>query len=90
MVGFDFEKKNKTRIFSNLDPIGQLAKDGNWFVTKEKNNFEINEEFVWISFNEPVLYKHEYKKDRFLGIDLNPNWIAFSIMDKGEKEIRLG
>lgn len=35
-----FAKKNKTRIFSNLDPIGQLAKDGNWFVTKEKNNFE--------------------------------------------------
>ena len=35
-----FAKKNNTRIFCNLDPIGQLAKDGNWFVTKEKNNFE--------------------------------------------------
>ncbi|SHG38127.1 heterodimeric methylmalonyl-CoA mutase small subunit [Flavobacterium segetis] len=35
-----FAKKNKTIIFCNLDPIGQLAKDGNWFSTKEKNNFE--------------------------------------------------
>ncbi len=35
-----FAKKNNTQIFCNLDPIGQLAKDGNWFTTKEKNNFE--------------------------------------------------
>ena len=33
------KEKNAT-IFCNLDPIGQLAKDGNWFITKEKNNFE--------------------------------------------------
>ena len=33
-------KKKKATIFCNLDPIGQLAKDGNWFVTNEKNNFE--------------------------------------------------
>ena len=33
-------KKENATIFCNLDPIGQLAKDGNWFVTKEKNNFE--------------------------------------------------
>lgn len=31
--------KNAT-IFCNLDPIGQLAKEGNWFKTAEKNNFE--------------------------------------------------
>ena len=35
-----FATKNNTKIFCNLDPIGQLAKDGNWFTTKEKNNFE--------------------------------------------------
>ncbi|MDD5149500.1 MAG: methylmalonyl-CoA mutase family protein, partial [Flavobacterium sp.] len=33
------KEKNAT-IFCNLDPIGQLAKEGNWFTTKEKNNFE--------------------------------------------------
>ena len=35
-----FASKNNITIFCNLDPIGQLAKDGNWFSTKEKNNFE--------------------------------------------------
>ncbi|SHG31341.1 heterodimeric methylmalonyl-CoA mutase small subunit [Flavobacterium fluvii] len=35
-----FAKKTNAKIFCNLDPIGQLAKDGNWFTTKEKNNFE--------------------------------------------------
>jgi methylmalonyl-CoA mutase len=33
-------KKEDAIIFCNMDPIGQLAKDGNWFATKEKNNFE--------------------------------------------------
>jgi methylmalonyl-CoA mutase len=23
-----------------MDPIGQLARDGNWFTTKDKNNFD--------------------------------------------------
>lgn len=31
---------NNSLIYCNLDPIGQLAKDGNWFKTPEKNNFE--------------------------------------------------
>ena len=33
-------KKENATIFCNLDPIGQLAKEGNWFSTDEKNNFE--------------------------------------------------
>jgi methylmalonyl-CoA mutase len=37
----EFAKKSNAKIFCNLDPIGQLAKDGNWFTTKEKNNFQI-------------------------------------------------
>jgi methylmalonyl-CoA mutase len=46
-LSIDFAKKidriaknSNAKIFCNLDPIGQLAKDGNWFSTKEKNNFE--------------------------------------------------
>ena len=35
-----FAKKNNTTIFCSLDPIGQLAKDGNWFTTPEKSNFD--------------------------------------------------
>ncbi|KAB1155046.1 methylmalonyl-CoA mutase subunit beta [Flavobacterium luteum] len=32
-------KEKKATVFLNLDPIGQLAKDGNWFATSEKDNF---------------------------------------------------
>ena len=46
-ISIDFVKKidaiakqENATIFCNLDPIGQLAKEGNWFVTKEKDNFE--------------------------------------------------
>lgn len=35
-----FAKNTNSKIFCNLDPIGQLAKDGNWFSTKEKTNFD--------------------------------------------------
>ena len=33
-------QKRNAKIYCNLDPIGQLAKEGNWFKTKEKDNFE--------------------------------------------------
>lgn len=35
-----FAKENRAKIYCNLDPIGQLAKEGNWFATQEKTNFE--------------------------------------------------
>ncbi len=31
-------KEKNAKIFCNLDPIGHLAKEGNWFETKENNN----------------------------------------------------
>lgn len=33
-------KSKNAKIYCNLDPIGQLAKEGNWFKTLEKDNFE--------------------------------------------------
>ncbi len=33
-------KHKSFNIYCNLDPIGHLAKDGNWFETSEKTNFE--------------------------------------------------
>ncbi|WP_374506298.1 methylmalonyl-CoA mutase subunit beta [Flavobacterium sp.] len=33
-------KERKATIYCNIDPIGQLAKEGNWFTTSEKNNFD--------------------------------------------------
>jgi len=81
-IKYDIElklSKNESRLLSIIE---EESKQGlNYF------NFEINEKYVWISFNEPVLEKHESKKDRYLGIDLNPNWLAISILDSGSKEI---
>lgn len=46
-LSIDFVKKldaisneKKATFYCNLDPIGQLARDGNWFTTSDKNNFE--------------------------------------------------
>lgn len=78
---FEIELKLSKNEFKMLSIIQEESKLGkNYF------NFEINNKFIWISFNEPVVYKHFFKKDRYLGIDLNPNWIALSIMDNGNKE----
>jgi len=71
--------KNEKRMLAVIEEESKLGK--NYF------NFEINDKYIWISFNEPKLYSHEFKKNRYLGIDLNPNWLALSIMDKGEQEI---
>jgi methylmalonyl-CoA mutase len=46
-ISIDFVKKinaiaieKKATIYCLFDPIGQLAKDGNWYQTQEKNNFD--------------------------------------------------
>ena len=46
-LSIDFVKKieqiatqSQANIFCNIDPIGQLAQEGNWFSTPQKNNFE--------------------------------------------------
>ena len=36
----DFAVEKNLKVFYNLDPIGNFAKDGNWFKTAEKDNFE--------------------------------------------------
>jgi len=46
-LAIDFIKKieqlaqeKKAKIYCNLDPIGRLAKEGNWYATQEKTNFD--------------------------------------------------
>ena len=38
----DFATKNKANIFIQIDPIGQLVKDGNWFENLEKDFEKLN------------------------------------------------
>lgn len=82
-IPLHLSKKEKEMLFS-------LQND-----CKEKKSFfnlKISEKFIWITFDETKIecYKKErvIKKDRVLGIDLNPNYIAISICDfKGETKI---
>ncbi|WP_374173787.1 methylmalonyl-CoA mutase subunit beta [Flavobacterium tructae] len=46
-ISIDFVKlldqisiQKKASFYCNIDPIGQLAREGNWFSTADKNNFE--------------------------------------------------
>jgi len=46
-ISIDFVKlldqisiQKKATFYCNIDPIGQLAREGNWFSTADKNNFE--------------------------------------------------
>jgi len=39
-------KTKKATFYCNIDPIGQLAKEGNWFTTNEKDNFETINQLV--------------------------------------------
>ena len=47
--------------------------------------YRLNSEFIYISFDEEKLYKDEFnfkkKKDRYMALDLNPNYIGYSIVD---------
>lgn len=52
-------QKENTKFFCKLDPIGQVAKEGNWFIAKEKNNFE--------TLN---LISKTIKKVSFIGINM--------------------
>ena len=39
-------EEKKAKIFCLTDPVGQLAKTGNWFSSTEKNNFEVFNNFA--------------------------------------------
>lgn len=46
-------------------------------------NIKLDKEYIYISFDESKIKQEPLKQipNRILGIDLNPNWIAFTIQD---------
>lgn len=61
-LSLDFIKKvdrlvqeEKAKIYCNLDPIGQLAKEGNWFTTQEKTNFDTLNSITRTSSNLSII-----------------------------------
>ncbi|PXY45629.1 methylmalonyl-CoA mutase subunit beta [Flavobacterium hydrophilum] len=61
-ISIDFVKKldtisiqKKAIFYCNLDPIGHLAREGNWFATSDKNNFETLEKISKATANLSIL-----------------------------------
>lgn len=72
--------KNEYKLLSKLE---LLCKEGKGYF-----NVKLDKTYVYISFDENKL-KEERKsqiKNRILGIDLNPNYIGFSIQDFKNKQ----
>lgn len=70
----------KGKQLKELLKIQELAEQKQITITVSFNN-----EFVWISFNESLLKLEEefkdLKKNRVIGLDLNPNYIGLSILE---------
>ncbi|SHM62764.1 methylmalonyl-CoA mutase subunit beta [Flavobacterium chilense] len=61
-ISIDFVKlldtisiRKKAVFYCNIDPIGYFAKEGNWFTTSDKNNFETLENISKATTNLPLL-----------------------------------
>jgi methylmalonyl-CoA mutase len=61
-ISIDFVKKmdsisiqKKAVFFCNIDPIGHIAREGNWFPTSDKNNFETLEKISKATTNLSLL-----------------------------------
>ncbi|BFM42007.1 methylmalonyl-CoA mutase subunit beta [Flavobacterium sp. CFS9] len=61
-ISIDFVKlldqisiQKKATFYCNIDPIGQLAREGNWFSTPDKNNFETLEKISKATANVSFL-----------------------------------
>lgn len=93
--------KPKRGVKYEIDLSNQLSKNEKAMlkiISEEANdnknyfNFRIDEKYLYITFNEPVLIdeetKYTAKKNRFLGIDLNPNYIAVAVMDINEYRVK--
>ena len=86
---FKMFKNEKTEIEVCL-PRGKQLKEllKMQELTEQKQitvTISFNNEFIWISFNESLLKLEEefrdLKKNRVLGLDLNPNYIGLSILE---------
>ena len=61
-ISIDFVKlldtisiQKKAHFYCNIDPIGHFAREGNWFTTSEKNNFETIEKIAKATTNLSLL-----------------------------------
>lgn len=75
----EFHKPNKNQ-FRELSEIQELIDNKQLTLTISLNN-----DYVWLTFDESLLNLQEkfqnLKSNRFLGLDLNPNYIGLSVLE---------
>lgn len=89
---FSPNKNNKIEL--NLQNIGKnRLKTINFLMEVQKNctypiTYKIDQKYIYISFDEKIIKNDTYKpiKSRIFSIDLNPNYIGYSIIDWKDTE----
>ena len=92
-----FKPNKNTRIQLNLIGVGNRKSVLKQLYIKQQNReikiaYKLDLNYVYIIFDEQELqtYKFQQIKNRVLGIDLNPNYIGWSIVDwKSESEFKV-
>lgn len=85
-----FQPRNNTKILLNLQSVGKnRLKDLNKLLELQKQNlipitYKLNNRYIYISFDEKYLQEVKQIKpilNRIFSIDLNPNYIGYSVVD---------
>ena len=84
-----FKPNAKTKIILELEDVGKNRKQilKTLFEKQEiheiKIAYKLSDEYVWVMFDEEKVEYHEHQhiKNRVFAIDLNPNYIGWSVVD---------
>ena len=84
-----FKPNSKTKIILELEEVGKNRKQilKTLFEKQElhkiKIAYKLSDEYVWVMFEEDKVEYHEFQhiKDRVFAVDLNPNYIGWSVVD---------
>lgn len=82
-IELKIKASGKYKDYLNLLIIHQELKD-------LSITYKLSSDFIWISFDESVLkeqvVQYQLVKDRIISLDLNPNYIGYSILDWKDSE----
>lgn len=83
----EFKPSRKEKYILNINPKNYYSQLSKLYLLQIQHkapiSYRLGEEFIYISFDENNIYNYNFnkKENRVLGIDLNPNYIGWSIVD---------
>ena len=84
-----FKPNAKTKIMLELEEVGKNRKHilKTLFEKQEQHEikiaYKLSDEYVWVTFEEEKVEYHEHRhiNNRVFAVDLNPNYIGWSVVD---------